>query len=240
VRHTYSAALKIDTEVVLPQALDAEQLLSACQSSDERLRADAFQRLGQLLYRVLLREVGGGDPRVAHLAEDCAQEAIVAIWQRLESGHGPDHPASFVGWSARIAVNKLRDAQRRLEPQARVRRSKRVGLSRQVRLDAPEGEEGRAMSERLADDGTHESDAALGTEELRELLFGIRDLGIVSESSKTVLLRGYLGGWDDLELADSLRTTKNNVHVIRCRDLAKLRGDPGFMRRLHDGLGDSP
>lgn len=221
----------------MSHVLDAEQLLAECQAGDEQSRAEAYQQLGELLYRMLLRRVGR-DPRVAHLAADCAQEAIVTIWQRLESGHGPDQPASFVSWSARIAVNKLRDEQRRLEPQTTLRRSKRVGLSRQVRLDA-EDDDGHSMSERLADSGHADVDAAIANEELRGLVLEINDLGIVSDKSKTVLLRGYLGGWDDAELADLLGTSKNNVHVIRCRDLAKLRADDRFMHRLRLGLAEA-
>ena len=50
--------------------------------------------------------------------------------------------------------------------------------------------------------------------------------------SRRVLLEGYIGGLDDDELAASLGTSRANVHVIRHRDLAKLRRVDDYMRRL--------
>ena len=68
--------------------------------------------------------------------------------------------------------------------------------------------------------------------EIHALLGEIRSIASVSERSRTVLLRGFLEGWEDEELAEHLGTNKRNVHVIRCRDLAKLRQDAAYMRRL--------
>jgi transcriptional regulator len=49
-----------------------------------------------------------------------------------------------------------------------------------------------------------------------------------------VLARGFLEGVEDEELADLLGTTRANVHVIRCRDLAKLREDESFLAQLSE------
>lgn len=215
--------------------VDAERLLRACQSGAEPDRAEAYQQLGEILYRALVPRAGR-DPRTRHLAADAAQEAIVTVWQHLDAGRGPSRPASFVSWSVRIAINKLRDAQRRLEPHARTRVSKRVGLSRQVRIDADPGDEGHALAERLPDSAAADVASGPQRDELREAILGLQGLSVISENSKTVLLLGYLCDWEDEELAAHLDTSKNNVHVIRCRDLAKLRDDEAFLARLRRAL----
>ena len=40
----------------------------------------------------------------------------------------------------------------------------------------------------------------------------------------------------DLHLAEHLGTSRNNVHVIRCRDLGKVREDRAFIARLRSHL----
>ena len=47
------------------------------------------------------------------MAEECAQEALVQVWRKLDSYRG-DGP--FLGWVTRIAVNKLRDRLRHERP----------------------------------------------------------------------------------------------------------------------------
>lgn len=191
----------------------------------------ALDTLGRWLYRALWRHVQG-DPRLDHLAADCAQDALVTIWRQLQDGRGPDQPESFIGWSVRIATNKLVDELRKLEPSPRVNRSKRVALSQQVRLDEAESPDGRSLAERITDTAAPALEDRMAYVELHALLGEIHRIRAVSANSKTVLLKGFLEGWDDDELADHLGTTARNVHVIRCRDLAKLRQEGDFMGRL--------
>ncbi len=215
-------------------AHDAARLYAACVSPREAERVEAFETLGRWLYRALWRHVQG-DPRLDHLAADCAQDALVTVWEQLAAGRGPDQPASFLGWSVRIATNKLVDELRKLEPSPRVNRSKRVALSQQVRLDAADGEDasnGRPLGDRLADAAAPALEDRMAYVELHALLNEIHRIRSVSANSKTVLLNGFLDGWDDAELAEHLSTSARNVHVIRCRDLAKLRQEGDFMQRL--------
>lgn len=213
--------------------VDAAALHDACRDADPRVRAEAFRRLGQLLYRLVWPRVRER-PDLHGLAEDAAQEALVTVWRQLEAGRGPEERERFVGWAARIAVNKLLDGLRRIEPEGAPERTRRVAASRQVSLDAAAGDDARAatLGERLADADAPPADAGAFARGLRDVLWRIRDVSSVSERSRTVLLLGYLEDWDDAELAEHLGTTRANVHVIRCRDLAKLRGDAAFMRAL--------
>jgi RNA polymerase sigma factor (sigma-70 family) len=213
---------------------DAAALLSACRYSRGAARAAAFQALGRRLYRVLWPRVQS-DPRLADLAEDCVQDALVKVWRSLEAGQGPDQADRFLSWAARIAVNTLVSELRKHDAAAAVARPKRVGLRRQVSLDelaAPE--DGPARELAATDPGM---DERLAQRELATLLAEIHDHPGISAQSRTVLLNGYLGEWDDDELAHLLDTTRANVHVIRSRDLAKLRADSAYMARLYRATG---
>lgn len=212
---------------------DSRALHAACQNQGGSEQEAAYQRLGRLLYEIAWRRVGG-NPRLEHLAADCMQETLLVIWRKLEAGQGPREPERFVGWSAAILVNKLREALRRLEPKPAVRRSKRVALSQLRSLDAPMGSpEGPSLAQLLpADDPGAESRQAHS--ELRALIAEIAEIDAISEQSRIVLLRGFIEGLDDAELAALLETSKANIHVIRCRDLAKLRLAGDYLARLRE------
>jgi len=210
---------------------ESRALYEASRSASPEQRGAALESLGQHLYRALWPRVKG-DPRLEHLAADCAQDALVTIWQQILGGRGPDLPERFLSWSARIAMNKLLDELRKLEPSPRVQRSKRVALSRQLSLDATDAPDGRPLADRLRDDGEPGAEERLAYAEMHALLSEIHGIRDVSEQSRTVLMKGYLEGWDDHELAEHLDTSQRNVHVIRCRDLAKLRRNSDFMARL--------
>ncbi len=219
---------------------EGRELLAACQSEAPALRQRAYQSLGQRLQRMLWPRVAS-DPRLQHLAEDCAQEALFKIHQQLEAGKGPDDPERFLAWAARVAANRLVDHLRLLEPATAAGRARRVALSRQVSLDAPlGGDEERPFGELLAAGDGEDAAQALESEELLGLLSRIRTIRTVSEQSRTVLLRGYLQEQDDEDLAAELDTNRRNIHVIRCRDLEKLRHDEDFitsLRRWREALG---
>ena len=179
----------------------------------------------------------GGDPRREHLGAESAQEALVEVWRQIQAGRGPDRPASFIAWAARIALNKMLDMQRRLEPAARSRATRRVALSRQIRLDAGDDDDASALAERYADPHYADPEDSAACAELRDLVLEIARMPGVSPQSKTVLLKGYLADWTDDELAAYLGTSRNNIHVIRCRDLVKVRSDRAYIGRLRSHLG---
>jgi RNA polymerase sigma factor (sigma-70 family) len=214
--------------------VDAAALLVACRSSQGRQRAEAFQGLGRLMYRVLWPRVQG-DPRLTALAEDCVQDALVKVWRALEAGQGPDRPDRFLSWSARIAANTLVSELRKLDPGATVARPKRVGLRHQVSLEElARPDDGPAREPAAADEAL---DERVARQEVAALLAEIHDHSGISAQSRTVLLYGYLDEWDDDDLASELATTRANVHVIRSRDLAKLRADGVFVARLAAAVG---
>ena len=128
-----------------------------------------------------------------------------------------------------------------MAPATTAARARRVALSRQVSLDAPlGGDEDRPLSDLLADGGGEDAAHALEAQELLGLLSRISTIRSVSEQSRTVLLRGYLQEQDDEDLAAELDTNRRNIHVIRCRDLEKLRHDEDFMSSLRRWRGALP
>ena len=221
--------------------IDAERssrLHATCLSRSAREQRAGYERLGRLLHDIAWRRVAG-DPRLHHLAEESMQEALLTIWRALEAGRGPDAPERFVGWAATIVLNKVREGVRRLEPRGRAGRTKRVALSRQRSLDRPPRPGESSLAERLAAEESEDPiEAAATYAEIRDLVAEITRVETVSERSRTVLLRGYVEGWDDAALADHLNTSRANVHVIRSRDLAKLREAGDYMDRLRALYGE--
>lgn len=209
---------------------EARALWVACQAEDLPERERAFQRLGELLYRLLWQRVKD-DPRLQDLAEEAMQESLVIVWQQLAAGRGPDRPESFVSWAAVIALNKLREMIRRLNPSPEIRPAKRIALDRQTSLDAPPAGGGPPLGERLpAESG--DAEAALARRERRALAEALATSSRLSSRARFVLLKGFIEDWDDAAIAAGLGTTAANVHVIRCRALARLRADPDLMARV--------
>lgn len=117
---------------------------------------------------------------------------------------------------------------------------KRVPRSAQLSLDALlEGGPSGGRPIRLPDPAAlaPEPEAAR-RESFVQLVLAIRDHPRLSEHSKQVLSQGFLAELDDAELARSLELSRGNVHVIRCRNLAKLRGDAAFLALLAAEYGE--
>ena len=118
---------------------DGRTLYNQCRNSGPA-QAEAFQSLGRYLYQVAYNVVRDRS-QLHDLAEDCSQEALITIWQSLDGVEDPDR---FLSWAARVVINKVYDACRRLgvgvEPEpgpdaaAPVRR-RRVPISKQNSLD---------------------------------------------------------------------------------------------------------
>jgi RNA polymerase sigma factor (sigma-70 family) len=119
---------------------------------------------------------------------------------------------------------------------------KRVPRSAQHSLDAllEGGPSGDDRPVRLPDPTALAPEAeAARREAFVDLVLAIRDHPRLSEHSKQVLSQGFLAELDDAELAQRLGLARGNIHVIRCRNLAKLRGDAEFLALLaaqYDGF----
>ncbi len=216
--------------------LDPAALLAGCRDRDPGRRRDAYHRLGVFLVRVAGTRLQGR-PELAPLAEDCAQEALVSIWRKVEAGQGPDAPERFLGWCAAIAVHKVYDALRRQGHVSGGEHLKRVPPALVASLEAlaagddrsGEGASGPAI-EPADPAAVHPEQAALDRAALVDLVRTVQHHPRLSEHSRRILLQGFLAEATDGELADELGVSRANVQVIRSRNLAKLR-EP------HNGLG---
>ncbi len=223
----------------MPAPMDGRTLYDMCRGTGPA-QAEAFQSLGRYLYQVAYNLVR--DRAQLHdLAEESTQEALVTIWQSLDGVEDPDR---FLSWAARVVINKVYDACRRLGvgigeqtaegPADRLARRRRVPLARQDSLDAVH-ESGAQLQDVVADQPEAGPDARYARRELVELLSdGIARHSALSEQSKIVLIRGFLNDWDDGMLAAALKTSRSNVHTIRSRDLSHLRDDADFLRLLDE------
>ena len=224
----------------MPAPLDGRKLYDACRAGGPA-QAEAFQTLGRYLYQVAYNLVRSR-AQLYDLAEECSQEALVTIWQSLD---GVDDPDRFLGWAARVVINKVYDACRRLgvglggeqtaeDAAAQAARRRRVPLGKQNSLDEIR-ESGGQLLDVVADLFEATPEARFARREMLDLLTeGIARHPGLSDQSKIVLIRGFLNDWDDGMLAATLKTTRSNVHTIRSRDLGHLRDDPTFLRLLDE------
>lgn len=236
---------------------DAQILYWTCRSEERAERANAYQQLGEFLLRVALSRLQS-KPELHPHAEECAQEALVAIWQQLEAGQGPDRPERFLSWCASVVIHKVYDELRRLgytagegdaghgevETQPAVRgvlspskgRTKRVPKEEQESFEQlVTHDDGTTVpwAERVADQQAEDPEAhVVEREGLVRLLLGIRDHPHLSDDSRKVLIFGFLAELTDDQLATRLGTSKSNIYVIRSRNLGKLRNDSEFVAQL--------
>lgn len=245
--------------------LDPAALLAACRDADAGRRRDAYRRLGVLLVRIARSRLRGG-PELAPLAEECAQEALVAIWQKVEAEQGPDAPERFIGWCAAITVHKVYDALRRQgyvsgsggqsgDPSGRqtseqpgnqssgrmAGHGKRIPPALLASLEAlaGEGDSPTSAESWLPDpEALHPEAEALRRAAFARLLLAVRDHPKLSDHSRAILARGFLAEATDAELAAGLGISRPNVQVIRSRNLGKLREDAAFVAELRGWYGD--
>ena len=81
-------------------------------------RTESYEMLWRYLYKVTYnlctrRLADLPAERQLALAEECAQEALVQVWRKLDTYRGE---GAFLAWVTRIAVNKLRDRLRHERP----------------------------------------------------------------------------------------------------------------------------
>ena len=213
---------------------DPALLHAACLAKNPETRQTAYRELGDFLLRITHARLRS-KPDLAARAEECAQEAIVTVWRKLEKGQGPDKPERFLSWSASIAVHKVFDELRRLGYTGAqlqdLGRTKRVPHAHQASLDSLLDDPDRPA--RLADAAA--LDPASSVEDRADfasLLLVIRSHPKLSDHSRSILALGFLAELDDGELAERLGLGRPNVQVIRSRNLKKLREDRRFLEAI--------
>ncbi|MFN8446671.1 MAG: sigma-70 family RNA polymerase sigma factor [Caldilineaceae bacterium] len=183
---------------------DAATLYQNCRSTDLNVQSAAYRTLWRLLYQgawnLLYDQIDGAD-----LAEDCAQQALMRIHQRL---HECNQPAAFLSWSQRIVANLTIDE---------LRRRKRFSGTTSTQ------DEGQNPLENVP--VLPEMVSQLEIEELRTLL----QKAPISDRSRRVVVGRFFDQSDDEQLAQVERelsgeaVLSSHVQVTRAKNLAKLR-----------------
>ena len=198
---------------------DAHALYARCCSPDPQTCSDAFQELGAFLLRVARARLKDR-PYLAHLAEDCAQQALLIAWRKLADGSGPARPEWFLTWSASIVIHRVQDELRRVT---------------RARLDSLDelAEEGESQLSGGTGAEVVDADLSFATTADRDRFVAlIENHPGLSPEAKLVLLHGYLLEQDDQELAGQLGKSRATVRVLRFRGLNLLRGDRAFMAQV--------
>ena len=183
---------------------DAATLYQNCRSADPELQSAAYRILWRMLYQsawhLVYDQVDGTD-----LAEDCAQQALVRIHQRL---HECNQPAAFFSWSQRIVANLTIDE---------LRRRKRFSGSTRSQDEQQSQLENVPVVPTTLDQ--------LEISELRSLL----QQAPISERSRRVVVGRFFDQSEDEQLAQVERelsgeaVLSSHVQVTRAKNLAKLR-----------------
>ncbi len=194
-----------------PPALDAQILYNACRGADDAAQAVAYRNLWQHLYRVAHYLVAN-QRDASDLAQDCAQNALVRIHQRIHECH---EPAAFLGWAQRIVSNITIDE---------LRRRKRF-----TTFEAGEtGDENSTFAAiaSLLDQPEASVLNRLQIDDLRQLIIQAP----ISDRSRRVVIGRFFDGVEDDELAQhesrisAELVLASHVQVTRAKNLTKLRG----------------
>lgn len=200
----------------------ARALYERCCSPNPHTCSDAFQELGTFLLRVAHARLKDR-PYLAHLADDCAQQALLIAWRKLQDGRGPAHPEWFLTWCASIVIHRVQDELRRTT------RSRLDSLDELAEDGEPQ------LRGREPEQGTEIVDADLSfatTADRDRFVALIENHPDLSPEAKLVLLHGYLLEQDDQEIAGQLGKSRATVRVLRFRGLNLLRRDHAFMAQV--------
>ncbi len=184
------------------QQVYARTLYAAAQ--DPARQAATYRELHAYLYRIAQRQR-------PDLAADAAQEAIVLVYQNIQTCRDP---AAFL----KFAIYQLLTAFHRLAP-----RHEEASLDGMLEL----GAEGEPAVELIDDAPSLEAEV-----EEREVvasflrwLRGVIEANPRARNQLLAVAMKYLEGRDDADIAATLGTTVANVQVLRSRGLEKLRAE---------------
>jgi RNA polymerase sigma factor (sigma-70 family) len=185
----------------------------ACRSQGS-VQSRAFSELARYLYDRAVAKYG--DPA---LAQEVAQDALVLVYEQIESCR---NPGAFMAF----ALLKLWNAAT-----SYFRRHKRL-LEQSETLLAHEGGDEEAASEEAGADWVDRQplpDAVASDSERGEAIMA-RVTELLHDSPRAhkqllAVLYKFVHGYSDQEIAAALETDIAGVHVLRSRGLARLRED---------------
>lgn len=181
--------------------VDGLALYNACRSQDADMQRSGYEALWKYLYSRILHLVSD-QPDAEDVAEDCCQDALIIIYEKLDELR---EPAAFKGWARTIAVNLAKD-----ELKKRKRLSPIDDIDQSIDLTAPTDSKGN------------------GEDELSRLI----NLAPISNLSRRVVIGRYVNDQPDEELAalegkdQTRRVLPSQLQVTRSKNFKKLRNWP--------------
>jgi RNA polymerase sigma factor (sigma-70 family) len=168
----------------------------ACQADGTVEQGEAFQALSNYLYRVALPQVNGNET----LAQEIAQEALVAIWRTLQTVREPGAFIQFARLTTMRQAWHIRDSETKLE---------RDELDEEM-IEEPEATNPLPEQE----DESEETQSQL-EEIIRRCL--------PSADRKKVIIDSLLHNRSIKEIADDMGKKPNAVSVLKTRAIDQLR-----------------
>jgi RNA polymerase sigma factor (sigma-70 family) len=181
-----------------------------------------FQQLGECLLPVARQQLNPNQYDW-HDVEECVQNALRDIWTSMKRGNGPQGPASFFAFAVTVVQRRCWDKIRYTE-----RRPSEP-------LITDTGEE----TQQVASAAKNRPEQLPGylflrVERLIRLIAMVHTHANLSPKSQTILIHGFLFERTDVELAQSLLVTKDNIRLTRHRNLEQLRKDNAFLTDLRN------
>lgn len=214
----------------------ARDLHSRCLPGPRRIRDEALNELRGKLVAAAKRKLE--DPRLEHLADDCANDALETIMRKLDPKSeedkigGPASPDAFLSWCTTIVRNQVEQERRRLDPKSN--RPNVPPLSIQDRLDSPLGDDDRTLGETVSAPAPDSPEYQVTfTQSMVEL--SVRSLKLVSERSRKVLFMEGHDGLVDAEIAQALGIDRDGVQRTRWHNRNSLqKGHPELVAEFRD------
>lgn len=195
---------------------------ACCQNEDTARRDRALTEIWEYLYGYAFHFYARGDE---DLAEECAQRALVKVWQK---SHTCDQPGYFLKWASVIAYREWCQIWRKPH------RKKEMPLYSQDE----ELEEGLSEAELSSSVESYWQPESLaiaainGPADRARLISAIQQCLKRSMARQAVIIEHYLNGKDFNAIADLLETSVNNVHLLHHRAIGSLRECPEVLELL--------
>ncbi len=198
------------------QGLCSQVLCEACRSSETSRRDLGFENLKFYLEEVLARAFKSTWWWTDDLKAETLQQTLVEIFNVLRRGtEGPSQPAAFLKWARVILFRQLSRCFRQVQ------------RADWLSLDA---QDEAVLSTLVDEDDVDPLDTVLHIEFQEELKKVISTLK--NEQYREVLLKTFLAGLEESELAANWQVRVRDIYLWRCRALQALRKQPGVVQAL--------
>lgn len=187
----------------------------------------AFEEIGQHIQGVAFRYEH--NPAVVQI---CVQRTLEITWEKRKQ---VEQPGSFLGWVGTVVYYEIKGYWKKRQ------RRKEIPMSQLSPSGATEVDDSalERFWEKLA--SIPPPDDEIISHELREQLWAeVQQVFADNRRYEAVIVGYFLYELSTVALAEILQTSVSNIHVLKCRALARLRTDEQFIRRFADALKTLP